>query len=186
MLDILGFNPYDPTRVRAEHKADFKGAKNGEKVDYALFCQNRLVMLVEAKNYAQTLPNHDAQLARYFNSSVGVTIAVITNGREWRFFTDLNNKNVMDDEPFLVLDFSLGNNVHYEQLFYFQYDEFQPEKLRAVAEENRYLATFQDYIGHKKAPIPRELRLSGHLRMSSDIYLVRQEGLEPAPFRTGT
>ncbi len=146
MLDILGFNPYDPTRVRAEHKADFKGAKNGEKVDYALFCQNRLVMLVEAKNYAQTLPNHDAQLARYFNSSVGVTIAVITNGREWRFFTDLNNKNVMDDEPFLVLDFSLGNNVHYEQLFYFQYDEFQPEKLRAVAEENRYLATFQKII----------------------------------------
>lgn len=146
LLDILGFSPYDPTRVKAEHKADFKGAKSGEKVDYALFCQNRLVMLVEAKNYSQTLPNHDAQLARYFNSSVGVTVAIITNGREWRFFTDLNNKNVMDDEPFLILDFSSNNTNGYSCLFDFQHDIFQPEKLRALAEENRYLSTFQKII----------------------------------------
>lgn len=146
MLDILGFNAYDPTRVKAEHKADFKGAKNGEKVDYALFCQNRLVMLLEAKNYAQNLPNHDAQLARYFNSSVGVSVAIITNGREWRFFTDLSNKNVMDDEPFLTINFSSNNTSLYSQLYYFQYEQFQPEKLRAMAEENHYLSIFQKAI----------------------------------------
>jgi hypothetical protein len=146
MLDILGFNAYDPTRVKAEHKADFKGAKNGEKVDYALFCQNRLVMLLEAKSYAQNLPNHDAQLARYFNSSVGVSVAIITNGREWRFFTDLSNKNVMDDEPFLIVNFSSNNISIYSQLYYFQYEQFQPEKLRAMAEENHYLSIFQNAI----------------------------------------
>ncbi|TRC46993.1 type I restriction endonuclease subunit R, partial [Mannheimia haemolytica] len=31
LLDILGFNPYDPTKVRAEYGADFPGAKNGER-----------------------------------------------------------------------------------------------------------------------------------------------------------
>lgn len=146
VLDILGFSPYDPTRVRAEHKADFKGAKSGEKVDYALFCQNKLVMLIEAKNYIQTLPKHDAQLARYFNSSVDVSVAAITNGREWRFFTDLNNKNVMDDEPFLIVDFSTNQESSYQHLYFFQHDQFQPEKLRALAEEGRYLALFQKIV----------------------------------------
>jgi hypothetical protein len=146
VLDILGFSPYDPTKVRAEHKADFKGAKNGEKVDYALFCQNKLVMLIEAKNYIQTLPKHDAQLARYFNSSIDVSVAVLTNGREWRFFTDLNNKNVMDDEPFLVVDFIANQESSYQHLFCFQHNQFQPEKLRTLAEEGRYLALFQKIV----------------------------------------
>jgi len=37
LLDILGFSPYDPTKVKAEYGADFLGAKSTERVDYALF-----------------------------------------------------------------------------------------------------------------------------------------------------
>lgn len=46
LLDILGFSPFDPTKVKAEHSADFPGAKSGERVDYALFCNGTPVMLV--------------------------------------------------------------------------------------------------------------------------------------------
>jgi len=73
-------------------------------------------------------------------------VAIITNGREWRFFTDLSNKNVMDDEPFLIVNFSSNNISIYSQLYYFQYEQFQPEKLRAMAEENHYLSIFQNAI----------------------------------------
>jgi len=60
-------------------------------------------MFIEAKPYVANLTNHAPQLSRYFNSSLGVTIGAITNGKEWRFFTDLINPNVMDDKPFLTV-----------------------------------------------------------------------------------
>ncbi len=91
LLDILGFSPYDPTKVRAEHAADFPGAKAGERVDYALFCNGAPVMFIEAKPYNANLTNHCPQLSRYFNATPEVTVGAITNGREWRFFTDLVN-----------------------------------------------------------------------------------------------
>lgn len=106
LLDILGFNPFDPTRVKAEYGADFPGVKASERVDYALFCQGVPVMFIEAKAYNEKLSNHSAQLSRYFNATPEVAIGAVTNGREWRFFTDLGNKNMMDAEPFLSIDFT--------------------------------------------------------------------------------
>ena len=84
LLDILGFSPFDPTKVKAEYGADFPGAKNSERVDYALFCHGVPVMFIEAKGHYEKLTNHCPQLSRYFNATPEVTIAAITNGQEWR------------------------------------------------------------------------------------------------------
>lgn len=146
LLDILGFSPFDPTRVKAEFGADFPGAKANERVDYALFCQNVPVMFIEAKAYGAKLSNHSPQLARYFNSTPEVTIGAITNGQEWRFFTDLNNKNVMDGEPFLTVDFSTLDDAQISRLYRFRHDEFQPDALRTLAEESVYLSIFKDVV----------------------------------------
>ncbi len=146
LLDILGFSPFDPTRVKAEFGADFPGAKANERVDYALFCQNVPVMFIEAKPYGAKLSNHSPQLARYFNSTPEVTIGAITNGQEWRFFTDLNNQNVMDGEPFLTVDFSILDDAQISRLYRFRHDEFQPEALRTLAEESVYLSIFKDVV----------------------------------------
>lgn len=146
MLDILGFSPYDPTKVRAEHAADFPGAKSGERVDYALFCNGVPVVLIEAKPYNANLNNHCPQLSRYYNATPEVTVGVITNGREWRFFTDLVNKNIMDSEPFLTIHFEGNHADASHQLAQFHHDRFQPEALRALAEENIYLSAFKGAI----------------------------------------
>lgn len=146
MLGILGFSPYDPTKVRAEYFADLPGIKNGERVDYALFCQSVPVMLIEAKPYKENLNNHAPQLMRYFNASPEVEFAIITNGREWRFFTDLKNKNVMDDKPFLTINFEKLDKNKVKTLFGFHHDTFQPETLRLLAEENTYLSAFTKTI----------------------------------------
>lgn len=146
LLDILGFSPFDPTRVKAEFGADFPGAKANERVDYALFCQNVPVMFIEAKAYGAKLSNHSPQLARYFNSTPEVTIGAITNGQEWRFFTDLNNKNVMDGEPFLTVYFSTLDDAQISRLYRFRHDEFQPDALRTLAEESVYLSIFKDVV----------------------------------------
>lgn len=146
LLEILGFSPYDPMRVKAEYGADFPGVKVNERVDYALFCHNLPVMFIEAKAYAEKLTNHAPQLSRYFNATPEVAVAAITNGREWRFFTDLNNKNVMDSNPFLTVDFSALDASQTARLYRFRHDEFQPDALRTLAEESIYLNVFTDAI----------------------------------------
>lgn len=146
LLDILGFSPYDPTKVLAEFAADFPGVKCTERVDYALYCNGQPVMFIEAKPYVADLTNHAPQLSRYFNSSLGVTIGAITNGREWRFFTDLINPNIMDEKPFLVVDFTKNKAEELVQLAEFKHDNFHAEKLRFFAEENQYIQQFKTVI----------------------------------------
>lgn len=155
LLDILGFNPYDPTKVVAEYTADLKGVKAGERVDYALFCQHFPVMLIEAKSYKENLNNHAPQLARYFNATPEVEFGIITNGREWRFFTDLNNKNVIDEKPFLRIDFENLDLKKVERLAQFCHDNFQAETLRTLAEESLYLSAFTKTVTQslKETPI---------------------------------
>ncbi|MDO5623814.1 MAG: type I restriction endonuclease [Pseudomonadota bacterium] len=146
LLDILGFSPFDPTKVKAEYGSDFPGVKISERVDYALFCHGVPVMFIEAKNHSEKLTNHCPQLSRYFNATPEVTIAAITNGEEWRFFTDLNNKNVMDTAPFLTVDFGDMDATLLQRLRRFRHDEFQPEALRTLAEETVYLNAFTGVI----------------------------------------
>lgn len=146
LLDILGFSAFDPNKVRAEYQADFPGAKSGERVDYALFCNGAPVMFIEAKSYTENLSNHCPQLSRYFNATPEIAICAITNGREWRFFTDLSNKNIMDSEPFLTVDVTILNENDMAQLYQFRHDKFQPDALRSLAEESIYLTAFTESI----------------------------------------
>lgn len=149
-LDILGFNPYDPTHVMAEYAADFPGVKASERVDYALYVASQPIMFIEAKSYREKLNNHAPQLSRYFNCTVGVTIAAITNGREWRFFTDLLHPNIMDEKPFLTIhltDLDASRQLgELEKLFQFTRENFEANKLRNFAEESQYIHRFKEVI----------------------------------------
>ncbi|WP_387464206.1 type I restriction endonuclease [Photorhabdus sp. RM323S] len=155
-LDIIGFNPYDPQKVKAEYGADFPGAKANERVDYALFCQGVPVMFIEAKSYREKIENHCPQLARYFNSTPEVTISAITNGVEWRFFTDLKQKNVMDTTPFLRIRMDEISDADANQLFRFRHDKFKPEALRTLAEESVYLSAFTKTISSSLRDVDTE------------------------------
>ncbi|HIJ81060.1 MAG TPA: type I restriction endonuclease subunit R [Desulfuromonadales bacterium] len=148
LLNILDFNPFDPQKVKAEFGANFPGAKASERVDYALFSSGTPVMFIEAKPYNNKLTNHDGQLSRYFNSTPGVTVAAITNGTEWRFFTDLKLPNVMDSTPFLTVNFEMLEDKDIEQLSKFRYDMFNPDKLKSFAEERNLLDLFTCTIGN--------------------------------------
>ena len=140
-LDILGFSAYDPTKVKA---------------DYALFCHNVPVMFIEAKSYNEDLTNHSPQLARYFNATPEVAVAAITNGREWRFFTDLKDKNIMDNAPFLRVNFEALDESKIPQLSQFCHDKFQPEALRTLAEESIYLSAFTKTISSSLKEVDSE------------------------------
>lgn len=75
-----------------------------------------------------------------------MTIGAITNGKEWRFFTDLINTNVMDEKPFLTVNFTKDKAEELVQLAEFRHDNFHVEKLRFFAEENQYIQQFKAVI----------------------------------------
>ena len=100
---VLGYDVFDPREVVPEFTADV-GVKKGEKVDYAIMLDNEVQMLVECKKANGELRvEHASQLYRYF-SVTNARIAVLTNGVEYQFYTDLEAPNRMDSKPFMVLD----------------------------------------------------------------------------------
>ena len=145
-LNILDFSPFDPQKVKAEYGANFPGVKASERVDYALFSEGNPAMFIEAKAYGEKLTNHTNQLARYFNSTPGVAVAAITNGREWRFYTDLKLANIMDERPFLTVNFETLSDNDIEQLAQFRYGSLQADRLRSFAEERVNQVLFQETI----------------------------------------
>ena len=124
-------------------------------------------MFIEAKPFTANLTNHAPQLSRYFNSSLGVTIGAITNGKEWRFFTDLINTNVMDEKPFLTVDFTKHKADELVQLAEFRHDNFHVEKLRFFAEENQYIQQFKTVI--KKSINEVDIDFVRYVAQQSDI-----------------
>jgi hypothetical protein len=102
-IAALGYDVFDPTEVVPEFIADV-GIKKGEKVDYVIKRGDDIVMLIEAKKVAADLAiEHSSQLFRYFTVTKA-RIAVLTNGVVFRFYSDLEESNKMDEKPFLELN----------------------------------------------------------------------------------
>ena len=106
-IQILGYNVFDPLEVTPELVSDI-GTKKGEKVDYAILKDGKPIILFECKRAGADLHiNHASQLFRYFHVTAA-RFGVLTNGLVYRFFTDLEQPNKMDDKPFFefsILDF---------------------------------------------------------------------------------
>ncbi|MEQ9323261.1 MAG: type I restriction endonuclease [Polyangiaceae bacterium] len=102
-IAALGYDVFNPLEVVPEFTADV-GTKKGEKVDYAIKHGEEIIMLFEAKKASADLSLvHASQLYRYF-SVTNARIAVLTNGVNYQFYSDLDAPNRMDDKPFLVID----------------------------------------------------------------------------------
>jgi len=148
-LSILGYDVFDPTEVIPEFIADFATKKAGqfEKVDYAIAINGDIVMIVEAKGRDQKPTAHDGQLRKYFNGLLKTKVAIVTNGIEYRFFTDLRNENVMDDEPFFSFNILQYDQKQIENLKFFHRDNFDSTLIKRQAEEMIYLQGMTKIIG---------------------------------------
>ena len=108
LIHMLGYDIFDPTEVVPEFTADV-GIKKGEKVDYAVKKDGKIIMLFECKHCGGELSlKHASQLFRYF-AVTDARIGVLTNGIIYQFYTDLEAANRMDEKPFLevsILDLS--------------------------------------------------------------------------------
>jgi predicted type IV restriction endonuclease len=149
-LQALGYNVFDPTEVTPELTADV-GIKKGEKVDYAILRDGQPTMLFECKWCGCSLDEvHASQLYRYF-SVTKARIGVLTNGVEYRFFSDLDEKNVMDRKPFLVVNMLDLSEAAVTELKRLSKSAFDLETLLSAAEDMKYTREIKRILGEQLA-----------------------------------
>lgn len=147
LIDALGYEIWNPNEVCPEYEADFAIKKAGqkEKVDIAIVVGGTPRIYIEVKSADASLDGHEGQLARYFNATQSVTLGILTNGVEWRFFTDTGNPNVMDSHYFhssKVDSLDQGLDV----LYRFSKSIFSPDAIRDYATELFYTAKIADFL----------------------------------------
>ncbi|MBX9920858.1 MAG: type I restriction enzyme HsdR N-terminal domain-containing protein, partial [Mycolicibacterium frederiksbergense] len=99
--NVLGYDVFDPSEVVPEFIADV-GVKKGEKVDYAIFRDGQVQILMECKKIGDPLDlRYASQLFRYF-AVTSARIAILTNGQQYHVYTDGDMPNRMDEKPFLM------------------------------------------------------------------------------------
>lgn len=136
-IRILGYDIFDPTEVIPEFIADV-GIKKGEKVDYAIQKDGKIIMLFECKHCGGDLSiKHASQLFRYF-SVTEARIAVLTNGLVYRFFADLEAPNKMDEKPFLEINLLELNSSLVTELKKLTKSAFNIDDLMTTAGELKY------------------------------------------------
>ena len=132
-IRALGYDDTNPTEVVPQLIADI-GTKQGEKVDLAILKDDKTIMLIECKDWSSDLPKEDvSQLFRYFTAVTEARIGVLTNGVQYRFYTDSEKPNVMDTEPFFQFDMSDIQPSLVNVLENFTKDKFDLDNARSIA-----------------------------------------------------
>lgn len=149
LLQVLGYDVFDPREVRPEYVADFAVKKAGqfEKIDYAIFINEAPAIFVECKPLGAALQDHSGQLSRYFNATPSVRVGMITDGMRVRVFTDLEKPNIMDSKPWLEIDLMAIKPAELEALRRFRKADFSSNDITALAEEMVYYNTMLAFIG---------------------------------------
>lgn len=104
LLEILGYSRHDD--MLTEINAGW-GQKN-EKADLGLIVKGkRPEIIIECKKLGKKLTDKEgSQLNSYFSNTEGSKIGILTNGLEWRFYAEFEEKNKLHMNPFLIIDFT--------------------------------------------------------------------------------
>ncbi|EAE6687547.1 endonuclease [Listeria monocytogenes] len=144
VFQALGYDIFNPLEFTPEYIADI-GIKKGEKVDYAIIENGNPTILIEVKSIDKSLQKHDSQLFRYFGTS-NAKIGILTNGDEYRFFTDLDEPNKMDSIPFLSFCLSTIEEGHITELSKFHKDNFDITSISKSALDLKYLGLIKHFL----------------------------------------
>lgn len=137
-IQALGYDVFNPAEVIPEHTADH-GVKKGEKVDYAIRLEEKIMILIECKQVDAPLEaKHAGQLFRYF-SVTEARFGVLTDGARYLFYTDLEAANKMDERPFFEFNLLDFNEGAIDELKKFSKSSFNVENIVSTASNLKYL-----------------------------------------------
>jgi hypothetical protein len=137
-LQALGYDVFNPTVIMPEYTSDI-GTKNGEKVDYAVMQDGCPIILMECKACGDRLEQDRAnQLHRYFHNTPTARVGVLTDGVTYKFFSDLDQPNMMDPKPFMVFDMSRSDERLIPELRKLANGRFDMEQALCAAQDLKY------------------------------------------------
>ena len=143
-LNALGYDVYDPMQVTPECVCDY-GTKKNEKIDYTINIEGKPIMIIECKHWGQDLDKHKAQLFRYFQVSPA-KFGILTNGIVYKFFTDLETPNKMDDMPFFEVNILELRDSHIEKLREFSREKYDVNTILNSATELKYVNAIRSLL----------------------------------------
>jgi hypothetical protein len=154
----LGYDVFNPSEVTPELVADI-GIKQGEKIDYAILQNGEPIILIECKWHGAALNvNNASQLFRYFHTTKA-KFSILTNGVEYRFYTDLEEPNKMDSKPFFVFDITDIKDNQVEELKKFHKTNYDFNNIVNTANELKYTNELKTLIHAEFAnPTPELVR----------------------------
>ena len=135
-IRILGYDDSNPTEVEPEFITDF-GAKNVEKVDYAILKEGQSIMIIECKHHLENIEKHYTQTHKYFHLTKA-RFAILTNGVQYNFYTDIDAANKMDEKPFLSFDITSIKEQQIKELAKFHKSGFDISAILNTASELKY------------------------------------------------
>ena len=143
-FQILGYDVFNPDEFTPEYVADV-GIKKGEKVDYAIILNETVTILIEAKSINENLKKHDSQLFRYFGTTTA-KFAILTNGCEYKFYTDLDELNKMDSTPFLNINLLELKDTDIVELKKFCKENFNIDTILSTASDLKYANSIEKIL----------------------------------------
>ena len=154
-IQMLGYEIFDPTEVVPEFTADV-GTKKGEKVDYALIQDGKPAILIECKKYGSNLDEAEmSQLLRYFTVTAA-RFGILTDGIVYRFFSDLDQPNVMDTKPFFEFNMLDFTDVQVAELKRFTKSAFALREIVDAARELKYTTEIKRILAEELAAPSKE------------------------------
>lgn len=180
-IQALGYDIFDPRVVIMEFVADI-GTKKGEKIDYAIKRNGEVIFCIEAKCCTSKLDSSKAsQLHRYFHNIPTARIGILTNGVRYEFYSDLDKPNVMDEKPFMILDFDNLDEALIPELKKLANDVFNVDIALSAAQELKHLRQIRQIIAQEvRSPSDEMVKLFASRIISGPMRATVVESFRPA------
>lgn len=147
-ISAFGYDVFDPEEVIPEFTADI-GIKKGEKVDYAIKVNGKISILIECKMLNSKLDaQNESQLHRYFHATEA-RIGILTDGVIYKFYTDLDEPNKMDNKSFLEFSIHQIDESIVGELKKFTKVAFNIDELLSSASELKYTKEIKNIINEQ-------------------------------------
>jgi hypothetical protein len=162
-LQLLGYDPLDPDDVIPEADASFSN-KFKNRVDYAISKEGVPVIAVEAKKVGSLSDANRGELKGYYNAVPTVKLGILTDGLTYQLYGDTEEENLMDDEPFAVVDLAgvaqeqIADDA-FDALLKLRREAFNPADIGADARRKIFISAYVDTLeGTFKDPDERFVR----------------------------
>ena len=168
---FFGLLNYVSNDLIPEYNADF-GDRISQKIDYAIILNKKDTILVEAKKYGSKLTDKEAgQLNGYFNNTKNSKIAILTNGLEYKFYSDIVEPNLIDNKPFFTFNWNNFNETDLETLIKLDKRFIKISEIVKTAQEEVFIKSFEIAFFKELVAPSKDLLKIIHRNMSFKVKL---------------